>query len=46
MTVHPMRPPKVPKPKKRPELLIDKQGGGLTIAFDVPPATVTPFPKK
>lgn len=45
MTVHPMRPPKRPKPPKRKDIQIDRTDGGLSISFTTPKAPVTPFPK-
>ncbi len=46
MTVHPMRPPRTPKPPKREQITVDRSDGGLEIRIEPTPATVTPFPKK
>ncbi|MDP2320711.1 MAG: hypothetical protein Q8O42_15390 [Acidobacteriota bacterium] len=46
MTVHPLRPPKKPKPPKVPTgVSVDEDSDeGLTISLDFEPATVHPFP--
>jgi hypothetical protein len=46
MTVHQIRPPKNPKPRKIPRVDVDQDKGGITITIAPVPATVTPFPKK